>query len=144
MVDLDAKVWGPHYWFFLHTATMTYPLHPNDGVKKKYYDFIQNLPLFIPNADMASAFQHMLDTYPMSPYLDSRDSLVRWMHFVHNKMNKQLDVKQVSMSKFYADYHDNYKPRDVKYIEWAKTKRHVLYAVLVCALFGMIYYLYNR
>jgi len=122
---------------------MTYPLHPNDGVKKKYYDFVQNLPLFLPNAEMVTTFRQMLDTYPVSPYLDSRDSLVRWMHFIHNRMNKKLGQRQVSMTKFYENYYDNYKPRDVKYLEYAKTKRHVLYALLVCALFVGIYFL-NR
>lgn len=139
MVDLDATIWGPHYWFFLHTVTMTYPLHPNDGAKKKYYEFIQNVPLFIPNASMAKSFQETLDTYPVSPYLDSRDALTRWMHFIHNKMNKRLGQRQISMTKFYEDYHDRYKPRDVKIIEYAKTKRQVLYALLVCALFASIY-----
>ena len=139
MADLDATIWGPHYWFFLHTTTMTYPLHPNDGAKKKYYEFIQNVPLFIPNASMAKSFQETLDTYPVSPYLDSRDSLTRWMHFIHNKMNKRLGLRQISMTKFYEDYHDRYKPRDVKIIEYAKTKRQVLYALLVCALLAGIY-----
>jgi hypothetical protein len=143
MVDLDATIWGPHYWFFLHTVTMTYPLHPNDVAKKKYYDFIQNLPLFIPNASMSKSFQEMLDTYPVSPYLDSRDSLTRWMHFIHNKMNKRLGLRQISMTKFYEDYHDRYKPRDVKIIEYAKTKRQILYALLVCALLAGIYFM-NR
>ena len=32
---LDAKVWGPHFWFTLHTIAITYPSHPNDTVKKK-------------------------------------------------------------------------------------------------------------
>ena len=45
---LDPKVWGPHYWFVLHTIALTYPITPNDVCKKKYYDFIHNLPLFLP------------------------------------------------------------------------------------------------
>lgn len=143
MVDLDATIWGPHYWFFLHTVTMTYPLHPNDVAKKKYYDFIQNLPLFIPNASMSKSFQETLDTYPVSPYLDSRDSITRWMHFIHNKLNKRLGQRQISITKFYEDYHDKFKPRDVKIIEYAKTKRQILYALLVCALLAGIYFM-NR
>ena len=39
---LDPKIWGPHYWFFLHTLASTYPHTPNEVVRKKYYDFIQN------------------------------------------------------------------------------------------------------
>ena len=101
MVDMDATVWGPHYWFFLHTVTMTYPIKPNDSAKKKYYNLIQNLPLFIPNVSMAKSFQETLDMYPVSPYLDTRDSLTRWMHFIHNKINKRLGLQQISMTKFY-------------------------------------------
>jgi hypothetical protein len=50
-VYLDPKVWGPHYWFFLHTLAMTYPHHPNAVTKKKYYEFVQNLPLFLPGLE---------------------------------------------------------------------------------------------
>ena len=86
---LDPKVFGPHYWFFLHTISMNYPKYPNAVTKKKYYDFIQNLPLFIPVEKHAADFSKLLDEYPVSPYLDSRDSFVRWMHFIHNKINEK-------------------------------------------------------
>ena len=139
MTELDATIWGPHYWFFLHTTTMTYPMKANDVVKKKYYDFIQNIPLFIPNTSKSKTFQDMLDTYPVSPYLDTRDSLTRWMHFIHNKMNKRLGKREISITKFYEDYHENYKTRNVKIVEYAKTKRQLLYALLICALLAGIY-----
>ena len=29
-----AKVWGPHYWFVLHTIALRYPKNPNDVTKK--------------------------------------------------------------------------------------------------------------
>ena len=45
--SLDANVWGPHYWFVLLTMATSYPKNPNDVTKKKYYEFIQNLPLFM-------------------------------------------------------------------------------------------------
>ena len=131
MTLLDATIWGPQYWFFLHTMTMTYPLKANDVVKKKYYDFIQNLPLFIPDASMSKSFQTILDTYPVSPYLDTRDSLTRWMHFIHNKINKRLGKPEISMTKFYEDYHEKYKTRNIKIVEYAKTKRQILYALLM-------------
>ena len=34
-MNLDPKIWGPHYWFFLDTIAMTYPNHPNAVTKKK-------------------------------------------------------------------------------------------------------------
>ena len=45
-MNLDSKVWGPHYWFVLYSIAITYPNTPNNVTKKKYYEFIQNLPLF--------------------------------------------------------------------------------------------------
>ena len=33
-MSLNPKVWGPHYWFVLHTIALTYPLKPNETVKK--------------------------------------------------------------------------------------------------------------
>ena len=55
-----AKVWGPHYWFVLHTIALRYPKNPNDVTKKKYYDFISNLPLFIPDTKMGDEFAELL------------------------------------------------------------------------------------
>ena len=60
-VYLDPKIWGPHYWFFIHTVAMTYPIRPNAITKKKYYEFIQNLPLFIPVENMSGEFSKLLD-----------------------------------------------------------------------------------
>ena len=83
----NSEVWGPHYWFFLHTIADSYPNVPNDVTKRKYYDFIQNIPMFIPNSDIANNFSQMLDKYPVTPYLDNKDSFKKWMHFIHNKIN---------------------------------------------------------
>ena len=60
-VYLDPKVWGPHYWFFLHTLAMTYPHHPNSVTKKKYYEFIQNLPLFLPVEEISGACDFLFE-----------------------------------------------------------------------------------
>ena len=53
---MDSKIWGPHYWFTLHTIATTYPDHPNDTIKKKYYNLFSDMPLFIPNKSMGNKF----------------------------------------------------------------------------------------
>ena len=114
MKYLDPKVWGPHYWFFLHTLSMTYPIYPNAVSKKKYYDIIQNLPLFIPVENISSEFSRLLDMYPVVPYLDNRESLIRWMHFIHNKINQKLEKPQITLNEFYVKYYEEYKNNDTK------------------------------
>jgi hypothetical protein len=141
---LDPKVWGPHYWFFLHTVAMCYPHRPNTITKKKYYEFIHNIPMFIPIENMASYFSQLLDQYPVSPYLDSRDAFIRWMHFIHNKINQRIEKPSISLSKFYEHYYEQYKPNDLKMREYYRTKSKIIYFVLVVVFIAAIYYFYDK
>jgi hypothetical protein len=143
-MGLDSNVWGPHYWFFLHTIAMSYPHRPNTLTKKKYYDFVQNIPMFIPIESMATNFSKLLDNYPVSPYLDSRDAFIRWMHFIHNKINEKLEKPKISLEKFYSDYYEAYKPKDIKMREYYKIKGKIIYIFLILLIVFSIYYLYNK
>lgn len=107
----DPTIWGPHYWFFLHTVTRTYPSHPNEITKRKYYDLIQNMPLFIPNEEEGNHFAKLLDNYPVTPYLVSKSSFSRWMHFMHNKMNRLLDKKEITYLESLEEYDNYYLPK---------------------------------
>ena len=69
------------------------------------------MPLFIPDEEMGNKFSEMLDKYPVSPYLDNRDSLVRWVHFIHNKYNVMLGKEEVSLANALDMYRDNTNPK---------------------------------
>ena len=144
MTKLDPKVWGPHYWFFLHTITMSYPLRPNSITKKKYYEFIQNIPMFIPVETIATHFSKLLDEYPVTPYLDTRDSFIRWMHFIHNKINQRLEKPQISLNQFYVNYYEAYKPNDLKMREYYKMWSRIIYFVIIVLFISLIFYLHNK
>ena len=143
-MDLDPKIWGPHYWFFLHTITLTYPVTPNDVTKKKYYEFIQNLPLFIPNKDIGNNFIKMLDTYPVTPYLDSRQSFQKWMHFVHNKMNKTLGMSEISFTQSIDDYYCKYKPQKILKIQQLKKREKIIFLSITIILLCITYSIYKK
>lgn len=142
-MKLDPNIWGPQYWFFLHTSALSYPIKPNDTIRKKFYDFIHNFPIFIPDPKIASSFSELLEKYPVSPYLDSKDSLVRWTHFIHNKINTKLEKDQISLGKFYTEYYKRYETISEKQVEYVKTKRHIVYAVLVIFM-GIIIFTVSR
>ena len=143
MVVLDPTVWGPHYWFFLHTISMNYPFKPNTITKKKYYELIQNFPMFIPIEKMSSDFSKLIDEYPVTPYLDNRESFIRWVHFIHNKVNQKLEKENISLEKFYNIYYERYKPRNIKMSEYNNIKRKVIYFLILCSIIFSIYYFYN-
>ena len=144
MTYLDPTVWGPHYWFFLHTVSMIYPHHPNAVTKKKYYEFIQNLPIFIPVESMSSEFSKLIDQYPVTPYLDNRESLIRWIWFIHNKINQKLEKPTISLSEFHVKYYDAYKPDHLKLTEYYKLREKFIYGSIIVCMIGSIYYLYDK
>jgi hypothetical protein len=144
MTYLDPTIWGPHYWFFLHTLTMTYPKNPNATNKKKYYEFIQNLPLFIPVEKISGEFTKLLSKYPVAPYLDNRETFIRWMHFIHNKINEKLEKPKISLNDFYIDYYEHYKPKNTKLLEYYKIKEKVINVFVILMILGTIYYFYDK
>ena len=137
---MNPEVWGPHFWFTLHTMSMTYPIHPNSVTKKKYYEFITNLPIFIPNADIGNHFAKLLDEYPVEPYLSSRMSFIKWIHFIHNKINVSLGKPDMPFYKFLEWYHKQYIPKDI--IDKEKTqwnKRYIEISIIVILILLVCY-----
>ncbi len=144
MTVLDPRVWGPHYWHFLHTIALTYPNHPNAITKKKYYEFINSLPLFIPIETMSSEFSKLLNLYPVQPYLDNRENFVKWVWFIHNKINEKLEKPQISLNDFYVKYYEEYKTIDEKIKYSLKMKEKIIYFSTILSIGGLIYYLYDK
>jgi hypothetical protein len=144
MIQLDPKVWGPHMWFFINTIAITYPNRPNAITKKKYYDFMQNLPMFIPIEQMSGEFSKLLDEYPIQPYLETKESFIRWVWFIHNKINEKLEKPQITLNDFYKQYYEEYKPKNVKLAEYYKLRSKIIYASIILALIFVIFYLYDK
>ena len=143
-MDLDANIWGPHYWFFLDSIAMNYPQYPNDFIKKKYYDLIQNFPEFIPNNKIAKYFTEILNKYPIKPYLDNKKSLIRWVHFIHNNINDLLEKPKIKLDEFYVKYYNHYKNTKLKTQIYKKIKKNIIFISIVTFLIILVYYLYNK
>ena len=136
-MKLDPDVWGPHYWFFLHTCAFNYPKNPNDTIRKKYYDMLQNFDLYIPHTDVAKYYRLLLDKYPLKPYLDSKEDLVKWTWYIHNKVNQKLEKKTYSLKEFYEDYYKQYTAKKENNIMY-----YIKYAVIIAFIMILIYFIY--
>jgi hypothetical protein len=143
-LSLEPNIWGPHFWFFLHTLAITYPHHPNTVTKKKYYELVQNLPLFIPNETIGNNFSNLLDEYPVTAYLDSKDSFIKWMHFIHNKINEKLEKPKITLNDFYFNYYEEYKPKELKMKNYYRWKEKLIYTLVIISVAILIVYLYNK
>jgi|TARA_Y100000389_G_scaffold191909_1_gene218770 hypothetical protein len=144
-MNLNPDIWGPHYWFVLYTIAISYPINPNDVTKKKYYDFIQNLPLFIPIPNIGNNFSQFIDKYPVTPYLDSRESFTKWVHFIHNKINIYLGKSELSYYESMNKYYENYKLKTLKKKEEKRKKfKYIFASLIIILLIIVIIFNYNK
>jgi hypothetical protein len=129
---MNPKFWGPHGWIFLHTVTMNYPKEPTNEDKTLYRNFFSSLKRVLPCEKCAHHYkQHIVDE-PIDPALDSRDSLVRWLIKIHNKVNEDLGYPHYTYEQVIEEY--KYKIMNMDRDET------LIYKVIIGALIMFILY----
>ena len=137
---MDKSIeWGPKYWYVLHMMAFHYPQNPNKVTKKKYYETIMNWPLFLPHPEMGNKFSNLLDKYPVTPYLDSRESFIKWTHFIHNRVNEQLQKPKYSYSQFIEDYTKPKEAKNMTVFEWVKLNKNKVIVATLLIIIALIY-----
>ena len=144
-IGLDPAIWYPHFWFFLRSVAHTYPDSPNAVTKRKYYDFIQNIPLFIPNSRQSSEFSRILEGFPISPYLANRDSFFFWIHFVQNRIDRKLGNAEKTNLEHMEEYYHSYKPQEIILSKkfGIDKKNIILGFTILCMFFIAVMMAYN-
>ena len=140
-MGLNYNVWLPKLKFTLQTIAITYPAIPNDVSKKKYYDLIQNLPIFFPLEPIGKNFLTLLDKYPVTPYLSSRMSFMKWINFIFNKINLQLNKPEENFYDSLEKYYEEYKPKEFRNRELIKTrKKYIQIGSALLIIFSIMYF----
>ena len=98
-----------------------------------------NLPTFIPVENMSNNFINLLNLYPVSPYLDNRNSLISWTHFIHNKINEQLEKPTMSLEDFYIHYYNQFKPISEKQKKWRFIIKQLFFIITIILLIIFIW-----
>ena len=143
-MKLNRTVWLPYLHFVLQTISLYYPENPNTVTKKKYYNFVNDLPLLFPEYPMGKNFIDLLDKYPVTPYLESRLSFMKWVNYIHNKIKLDLKEETNDFSKSLQEYYEKYKPKEVINKKWIKKKSKYIIFSVILLLFVLIIYLYNK
>lgn len=143
-MTLDPEIWGPQFWFVLHTIAVMYPKRPNETIRKKYYELIQNIPLYLPSPPLGDLFSSLLDKYPVTPYLDSQESFFKWVHFMYNKMNVLLGNPEVEMKDFINNYNVQYIPKEVVKKQDSGIRHNIALGGVVAVLTILICVLYRK
>lgn len=135
----NPEVWGPHFWFFLQSMAVHYPTTPNDLLKKKYYNLFENLPLFVPHEKIGNDLIELFDKYPVSPYLENRESLLKYIHFIHNKINEKIGKPLISFDEAQKNYYDAYIPKELQEHKNKKLYKKIATITLIIFLIVLVY-----
>jgi len=109
----------------LHTIAVQYPENPTKIVKKTYYDFMVQFHNFIPDASSKTHFIELSERYPVSSYLDNRESFMKYIYFIHNHFNEINNKSKQNYDIAWENYFKHYDQDTIK-----RQKRYILYKKL--------------
>ena len=108
---MDPKIWGPSFWYVIHTISFNYPVTPSYAQKRIHHDFYVNLKELIPCENCRKHYQQHLNTHPITPALDSRTDLVKWTITLHNIINLKLGKNTMTVEEVMMAYkNSNFMP----------------------------------
>jgi len=70
----------------------------------------------------------------VTPYLDSRESFIKWVHFIHNKINIYLGKPEITYYDAMNKYYENYKLKELKKYEEKNSKQKYIFGSLLIVL----------
>ena len=91
--NIKPSVWGPHGWKFMHFVSLGYPDDPSQEDKRLYKEFYESLQHILPCGACAQNYKLNLQEMPIDNALDSRDTLIKWVIDIHNKVNQETGKK---------------------------------------------------
>ena len=101
---MDPNVWGPKFWFSLHSVSMTYPYNPDEADKHRYKSFYELLEYVLPCVLCRVNYSKNLRSHPIDRHLHDRKSLVNWVLDIHNMVNVENGKPTQSLNELVESY----------------------------------------
>lgn len=97
----NPKVWGPPFWFSLHTSASFYPEHPSEIVKERMKGRILAIPYEIPCSMCRSHAITFVEARrgELDDVVSTRMGLVKFYTDFHNQVNKRYGKPEWSYEK---------------------------------------------
>ena len=105
---MNPDIWGPSAWMFLHSVSLAYPKNPTDIDRINYGNFFNNLQPILPCLKCSNNYLQHIQEEPIENHLDNKESLVKWLINIHNKVNKLNNKNTLSYDKVIDKYKDIY------------------------------------
>ena len=70
--------------------------------------------------------------------------MMKWVHFLFNKINKKLGKDNISFYDSLEEYYQQYKPKEILNKETVKSKKNFLYGGVFAFFVILAIYYYNK
>jgi hypothetical protein len=147
-----TNIWGPLYWYVIHTTALNYPNNPSDFHKTAYKNFFESFANVLPCKKCREHYQTHISRYPISPFLDNNQLLNKWVIDLHNMVNQSLGKPLYTYQQVYQIYNsiNPISPFSTiqeqeqlitkqKYLDVQRNKHYGLIAILVILIGGLLY-----
>ena len=101
---MKPEVWGPPLWYKMHMKTFNYPDVPTNKDKLNIIRYFKNIPNQIPCEKCIRHYKRELIINPIENVVHSKQSLIKWLIDLHNKVNARLNKPILSYNQVYALY----------------------------------------
>jgi hypothetical protein len=91
----DPRVWGPAFWFSLHTSAMNYPVNPSPIFRERMKGRILAIPHEIPCPACKPHASAFIEKHKgrLDEIVSSREKLFNFYVDFHNKVNERFNKK---------------------------------------------------
>ena len=105
---MEPKIWGPAFWFIIHTIAFNYPENPTFNDKRHTFEFFQNLQYVLPCQKCRKHYMKYFHDHPITPFLDNKSTLVSWTVQLHNHVNKRYGKSSKTVDEVVRHYNKVY------------------------------------
>ena len=134
----DPRVFGPHFWFTLHSVSFFYPENPTDTDMRIHKEFYESFVHVLPCEECRNHYRMLLTKYPIEGHLSCRESLSRWVVFLHNNVNKKIGKPILEYQTVVENYKRSYSSYE-SYTNIDKKTRGFVFFGLASFLGFLIY-----
>ena len=110
---MKPEIWGPHFWFTIHTIAMEYPENPSERDKSNYRNFFANLDKIIPCKSCKEHYGQNYLKLPIDNYLENDRQVFTWTVKLHNAVNLMKNSKQLNPNTVWEEYKKIYENEDI-------------------------------
>jgi hypothetical protein len=101
---MNPNIWGPAFWFVLHTISINYPQQPGFLERRNHYDFFRLLQFVLPCETCRNHYSQYFKDHPIENFLGTKEGLTSWVTNLHNSVNQRnnkLEFTQEDSNNLY-------------------------------------------